>query len=331
MRLRRWQAWTLRLAGTIALLTAVLWLIPVTEVARALRHVKLGYVGAGFAVELTAIYLHAIQLWLLLRRQGLPVGRWRVFEVSMVTRFYGQLLPSELLAGAVKLHRLAGPTKRWGDVVASLALLRLVNMLVLVLLGLLFWALEMPSGPGRWIGPVMAGLGAALVAAHLLLASPAAGRGARRLLPAGRVPWPRGRLMDEARELGRTIVAGYRVSSRGLTSAAALAALRHLMGMVSYGLFALSLGVELSYLTIGWIRSTIQVLLMLPISVAGIGVREGSLVVLLQEYGVPASSAVALAFLLFAVNLVTSGLGGLFELRSVLRPGGVGVAARGAE
>ncbi|HVE77813.1 MAG TPA: lysylphosphatidylglycerol synthase transmembrane domain-containing protein [Gemmatimonadaceae bacterium] len=331
MRLRTWQAWLLRLVGTAGLLVGIFWFIPFAEVAGVLQQVKPGYVAAGFAVELTGIYVQAFQLWLLLRRQGLPVGPWQILEINMITRFYGQFLPSELLAGAVKLHRLAGPTKQWGEVVASLTLLRLVTMMVLVLLGLLLWAVEMPSGPGRWAGLVLAGVAAALALAHVVLVSSTASRMAQRLVPRRGLSWLEGSLVDRGRGLIRTTVASYRLSSGAVISLGALAVLRHGLGMLSYGLFALALGVHLSYVSIGWIRSVIQVLLMLPISVGGIGVREGSLAVLLQEYGVPASKAVAIAFLLFAVGLVSNGLGGVLEIRNVLRPRRVGVATRGTE
>jgi hypothetical protein len=53
---------------------------------------------------------------------------------------------------------------------------------------------------------------------------------------------------------------------------------------------------------------------------AGIGVREGSLVVLLQEYAVAPNDAVALAFLLFIVQLLSNSTGGLFEIKNLIGP-----------
>jgi hypothetical protein len=82
----------------------------------------------------------------------------------------------------------------------------------------------------------------------------------------------------------------------------------------------MALDLHISFLTIGWIRVVMHALLMLPISLAGIGVREGSLVVLLQEYAVLPNEAVALAFLLFVVTLLSNSTGGLFEIRNLLSP-----------
>jgi uncharacterized membrane protein YbhN (UPF0104 family) len=47
----------------------------------------------------------------------------------------------------------------------------------------------------------------------------------------------------------------------------------------------------------------------LPLSVNGLGLREGALVLLLQPLGVPAGQAVALGLLLYGMNLAVSLLG----------------------
>lgn len=319
-RLKPWQTQVLRLVGTALLITGIFWFIPFSQVIEALRGVKLGYIGASFALTLVVAYLESVQLWLLLRRIRIPMTVWLVFETKMITRFYGQFLPSELLASAIKLHRLAGPTKQWGEVMAALAMTRLVNMLALLLLGLVFWAIEMPTGPGRWIGFAMIGSIAILLAMHAVLVSPKVNQSFRQLLSMRGFAWLEGRLVGKVRLLAGTIVNSYRLFGKLVWSVTFLSILRHVLGIASFALAALSLDVRLSYLTIGWIRVVIQSLMMLPISFSGIGVREGSLVILLQQYSVPASQAVALAFLLFAIQLLSNSLGGLLELRNFVLP-----------
>ena len=53
----------------------------------------------------------------------------------------------------------------------------------------------------------------------------------------------------------------------------------------------------------------------LPISIAGLGIREGTLLGLLPLYGVVPSAAVAFAFLLLARILILGIGGGLLEAR----------------
>ena len=276
--------------------------------------------------------MQSLQLWLLLRSAKIPIGPWEVFETNMVTRFYGQFLPSELMAGAVKLYRLAGPRKQWGEVMAAQVCFRLINSLVLVLLGLAFWALERPAGPGRLVGPVLAATAVALLAMHVFLSRDTPGRLARRLLPARLLAWlEEGSWTRKAREVLRTTAKSYQLFGNVITPITVIALFRHLLGMASFALFALSVGVHLSYLTIGWIRVVLQAVMMLPITVSGLGVREGSLVILLQQYAVPPSQAVALSLVLFASGVLSNGIGGAFELVSLLRAGRYDVAPSGTE
>ena len=48
---------------------------------------------------------------------------------------------------------------------------------------------------------------------------------------------------------------------------------------------------------------------VLPIGIAGLGVREGAFIVFLTPLGVPAEQAVALGLVLYALNLVVSLVG----------------------
>ena len=136
----------------IALVVGIFWFIPLHEVIESFRKVRVDLVVAAFLLNLLSAWLEGVQLWILLRRAKVPSGLWDVFETKMTTRFYAQFLPSELMAASVKFYRLAEPTKQWSEVMAALVFFRVVNMGALTLLGLAFWAAEMPVGPGRWIG-----------------------------------------------------------------------------------------------------------------------------------------------------------------------------------
>ena len=58
----------------------------------------------------------------------------------------------------------------------------------------------------------------------------------------------------------------------------------------------------------------VSLLAMLPLSLNGLGVREGSLVLLLAPYGVAAPAAVALGLAWFAMTLALGLVGGLVYL-----------------
>jgi len=68
-----------------------------------------------------------------------------------------------------------------------------------------------------------------------------------------------------------------------------------------------------------WTFPVISMLSSLPVTFAGLGVREGAAIVLLGFYGVPESEAVAAALLSFAVNLAWGGVGGYLLWREAHR------------
>jgi hypothetical protein len=58
----------------------------------------------------------------------------------------------------------------------------------------------------------------------------------------------------------------------------------------------------------------LTLLMLLPVSVNGMGVREGGMVLFLAPLGIDAASAITLAFVLFSVGVAVSLVGGVFYL-----------------
>lgn len=100
LKLGKWQKRILRVLGSAALVVGIFWFIPLQDVVVALREANVWYAVGSFVLTQVIAYLEGIQLWLLLRRARVPVSAWDVFETKMITRFYGQFLPSELMASA---------------------------------------------------------------------------------------------------------------------------------------------------------------------------------------------------------------------------------------
>ena len=86
------------------------------------------------------------------------------------------------------------------------------------------------------------------------------------------------------------------------------------MTVVSYWLIGLSIGIDLSLLAYFAIVPIVVVVTNLPISLGGIGLREGAAVALLMQFGVDQSLATANAMGYLGVLLVTSLPGGLVLL-----------------
>jgi glycosyltransferase 2 family protein len=327
LRMRRTCSWTLRLVLTGAILYYIFVQVALTNVVRSIASARLSYLALAVALTVAARYVAAIQMKFVTDRQGLRLSVQQIVEVNQAVKFYGLFLPG-VLSGGLRWYRFSGQGSQWPQALASITFNRMLDTITLVALGLLFWMIDLPKGTALLIGTVLAALLAGLLTVHALaLHEQAALRWINRLGLAGRCLLP----ASAQGRLGRmfeSTAQSYRVC-RGLAAPVASCALvGHLLGIVIFNYFALSLGITLSLFQIGWIRSVVAVLSMLPISISGLGVREGSLILLLEPYGVAAHDAVALSLLFFAHSVVSGVMGGLFELKNSLRPSRTAELAR---
>jgi uncharacterized membrane protein YbhN (UPF0104 family) len=57
----------------------------------------------------------------------------------------------------------------------------------------------------------------------------------------------------------------------------------------------------------------------MPVTIGGLGIREGAAAWLLSRYGVPTAEAALAAFLMFSINTALPGLIGAFLLPAAIR------------
>jgi uncharacterized protein (TIRG00374 family) len=94
----------------------------------------------------------------------------------------------------------------------------------------------------------------------------------------------------------------------------------HLLGILAYYLIILAMGIHIRFVTIAWIRSGIILATMIPVSISGLGLREGAAYVLMNRYGVIAKESIAFSFLIFLTTILMPGLlGGLWEIGRFLK------------
>jgi len=98
-----------------------------------------------------------------------------------------------------------------------------------------------------------------------------------------------------------------------LNFAVFLSFLSYLAGVLAIYLIAQALRFNIPLISIIWIRAAVMCLEMLPISISGLGVREGAFVFLLKNYNIPSSDAMALSLIIFSVVVSMASIGGAFE------------------
>jgi hypothetical protein len=127
-----------------------------------------------------------------------------------------------------------------------------------------------------------------------------------------RLPVPRG-VMDRALKVSACLVnfghhgRGHHLQFLGLCIC------RNAIGVAAFVCFARALLIGVPAMDLGWVRSALDLVLILPISIAGLGLRDASLVTMLNHLGVPAAVALAFSFVLLGRTILVALLGGLVE------------------
>ena len=127
--------------------------------------------------------------------------------------------------------------------------------------------------------------------------------------------WPAGRLPQRFSDLASKFV----LPSRSWTSLLVpllLSVVFQLIVVYTTFLLCTSFGLTVSYLQLLWVVAIVSLAQALPISIAGLGVREGVYVYLLHQLGVSTSAALALSLMVFAIQVVLAVTGGILQIGS---------------
>jgi len=96
-------------------------------------------------------------------------------------------------------------------------------------------------------------------------------------------------------------------------------ALGYVFFVLAAWVLAISMSLGVGLLAIAWVRAVTLLVALVPVTVAGIGLRDAALIVLLREYGVSPGEAFAYAIASFAIQLLLGLAGALIEALRVFR------------
>lgn len=284
--------------------------VPFAAAIAAMRHADAGWVGGALAVAAVVQIVDAARLQRLIRTQVAGLSLWNVLRINVATQFYGLALPGGNVSGIlIRCSQLPTRQSQLGAGVSMLAD-QLIATLAMCAAGLAFWLVDHPA---RSDLAGMALLGGVALVSVARLVSPVARPALRP------VQWLRVRLGARGQALRDEMRPLRQLDRRTLLDVAGLAIASTLLRTLVYWLLARALGLHVSWATMGWIRSGMMLATMPPVSVAGLGLREGAALVLLGGHGVAASRVVAFSLSIFAVSTTFALLGGVAEMgRSAL-------------
>jgi hypothetical protein len=259
---------------------------------------------------------NAIRIKIIADALALRLSIKTIAITQLSTSFYGILLPGAIAGGAASWIKYVQRGVDASRALACIVVNRATEILTSASVGLSFWVIDrkltaMPNGVFLAMAAV-ALLSLFLLIfgrAHYLSSVVAHGM---RLAPLKSNPLY-GKLFAFSNDLARM-----RELRRGsLMTMLTASVAQELLGITAVFCFAQALNLELGFYTVAWMRSAVYLVVLLPLSVLGLGVREVTLVFLTAAYGIIAPRAIAWSFLIFSGTLVGALGGGRVEARAL--------------
>jgi uncharacterized protein (TIRG00374 family) len=313
---RRRVRFGLQLAVSGGLLAFLLWQIDLERTIDLVRSSNATYLGGALAIFLATTWVMAWRWQILLASKGIPEPLGWLTRLYFVGYAAGQVLPTAMGGDAVRIveHARRRPDAR-AEAAGAVLIERVIGAtgtLVLVAVGLALAA-------GRYEDVrLMVWLEAIGVLVVIVLAVLLFSRRARTILVERVFPLGRRVRLDRPAERVHAALHGYRSRPRVLLAVLGLTVGAQLARTMAIWLCGESVGIDLSPVVYMIFGPLLFLVMLVPFTINGLGVREAFFVAFLGRFGVDADAAFAAGFLFYAVTVATSIPGGVILLwRSV--------------
>jgi len=312
---KRYFRWFIRIGVSAGLIFLLLMHVDMNKLVQSFLDLDIGWFLVALLIKGVGIFAGVVRWQLLLRGQALELPLANLGGAYLVGRFFGSFLPSTIGLDAYRTYYAAVRTREVAKTVAVTVVEKVIGLLALSALALVAvpFGMRLLNQKALWmLGAVLC---APIAAAALLLFYPGLFVRIANLFHRLGKRWSEGiAKWSEAvghfgKQRGRLLLAvllGFVV--HGCTSAMYIAT-------------AQAVGAEVQFTEILFIGPLMIAATLVPISIAGIGVREGTYVFFLASVGVPTEQAALLAFLGYLAGEIYSLIGGaVWAITPAARP-----------
>jgi|TARA_B100001750_G_scaffold242587_2_gene256242 uncharacterized protein (TIRG00374 family) len=234
---------------------------------------------------------------------GIDLETLTFFKTYLVANFFNVTLLSSLTGDAFRMWKLSRITKPLIKIFNGIVLDRLMGMLGLIII-IAFGISTLPTEEiEQWTKRSLFALLIILIIAYLILAR-------IKSLPKSLEKWRIVKFLKKISTDTVALVKDYRCFSLMILYSIAI----HVISIFVLYILAISLGITIDFLTSFALFAIVIFSMLIPISIAGWGVREGVMVVLLGLIGISSESALALSILYGIILTIVGLMGGIFWL-----------------
>ena len=313
--MRKFLSLAARAVITGLLLYFTVRLVDIEAMRDRLRNIDLNWLALGGLALLIQAFLVAIRWEQIVVRCGARLTLARSFRFTMIAAFFNQTLPSSVGGDAVRIW-LVGRHANWRAAAYSVLLDRIVGVVALACLVVIClpWTLALVRNPVGRVALLVIGFGS--ITAGLIFIT---------------LGWNRFHFMQRW-SLTRHLVAVATIAVKILRTPYLLAlifglsTIVHFLTVIASWCAARSVGANVSMIYLLFLILPVILVSIVPISIAGWGVREGAMVTAFAYAGLPQSDGLIISLLFGGLSFLLGLAGGVVWILSNDRADGSSVA-----
>jgi len=299
--MRRILLSTIKILVSAALLYFALRKANFADLASRINIASLGWIGLAIAVAFLQIFVGVLRWREVSAECGAPLGTMQAMRYNMIGAFFNQTLPYSIGGDAVRLWLVARGGAGWRAATYSIFVDRAIGLIALaiVIVASLPWSYSLIGDPhGR---------------SALLVIDLAALAGGVGFLVLGRLPWPWLRRWWGTHHLHACSVIANRVmfSRAHGPKIAMLSLVVHVLAVVIAWCVVQSIAAPVLFGQVFQLIPPVMLITMLPISIAGWGVREATMGLAFGYAGLMTNEGINVSLLFGAVTFIVGAFGGL--------------------
>jgi glycosyltransferase 2 family protein len=300
---------------SVALLFLALRKANFSDLASRIDLASAGWIGLAIATTFLQIFIGVLRWRIVSEECGAPIPIRQAMRYNMIGTFFNQTLPSSIGGDAVRLWLVARSGAGWRAATYSIFVDRAVGLIALsiIIVASLPWSYHLISDPyGR---------------SALALVDIAALAGGAGFVVLGMLPWPWLKRWWATHHIHACAVIANRVifSMKNEPTIALLSFLVHFLAVVIAWCVVQSISAPVSFQQTFLLIPPVMLITMLPISIAGWGVREATMGLAFGYAGLMTNEGINVSLLYGAVSFMVGAIGGLVWIFSAEK------AARGAK
>jgi len=301
---------------TLILLLYIFYKVNYKNIFQAISSAKTTYLLLGYSIGMFLPFLNSVHFRILMKAHNISITTLNIFKINLVTSFYGLLFAGSISKPIVNYYKLTRlDENKKTEILGSMAFSKIISLVNLMIIAIALWIITSDSNNiiNYSILTIFIGLIILTGAFSFIILQ---NKGLNKLMHRlSKIKFLKNKYFEMFFDKAFSPLTIYKLLSRKeLFYLNIITTIRLFIALFTVYLFAMALNIEISFIKLSLVRSINAIVTAIPVTVGGFGVRESSLLVLLEPYIHDSSKIVALSFLIFTRRFIIGMIGGVLEL-----------------